>query len=299
MTSVIAVIFLIVCVSGLSYIVITEDLFLAREEVIGQRYPMVVVFWAWFFGGVWLATNRHRYLALFIMGSMFCLLSLTRAAYVQWILCGVVMLLAATKGSTGRKIGYFALIGIVALVLDAYIDFYQEILIDRFNFFSPDLATTDDSTRIRLAVWERLLGHLFDYPFHMIFGYGQMGASNLIFDYADYAGFTVLSSSAHSQYIDAVFRMGFPGLILEVLIGVTIAAVPLLRRDTPLQLRIVAACLAGQLGYGAFHESVRWHIFGITFWFFAGVISQHLERVSARAPEPDRAFRVAALRRSA
>jgi len=282
--SCVACLYFLACSSVLFYVLLTGDLYLARGDL-GQRFPLLVVFWAWYFGGIWLVSGNKKYLLTFLLGSVVCLLSLTRAAYLQWILSAIAMLFAVGTVKMFRGIASVAVLLIIAiLVFDPFNSLNSPIisvLSDRFYDFmlSDNLAESDSSTGFRLHVWERLIGYLFDNPIALIFGYGQVGPSYLPIGYIGDFGEAVTGTSAHSQYLDSLVRIGLPGLVLEL--GISFVAVfALFRGNTTVQIRIIAACLAGHLVFGAFHESVRWHVFGMVFWFFIGVIAQYLENRS-------------------
>jgi O-antigen ligase len=273
----VAGLYFLACSSVLLYVLFTGDLYLARGDL-GQRYPILVVFWAWYFGGFWLVTGNRKYFVVFLLGSVVCLLSLTRAAYMQWVVSAVALFIAAGfrpmfKGAVIVLIAS----GMTVLVADQYYDSAISTVVDRASEFL-DLANVvaiDSSASFRLHVWEGVVSHLLENPVALVFGYGQLGPSYLPIDFiGDFE--TVRGISAHSQYLDTLVRAGIPGLIIEL--GISLVAIfTLFRRNTPTQIKIIAACLVGYLVFGLFHESIRWPVFGIIFWFFVGVIAQHLE----------------------
>jgi O-antigen ligase/polysaccharide polymerase Wzy-like membrane protein len=271
--------FVLACISVFLYVLLTGDLYLARGEL-GQRFPLLVVFWAWLFGGLWLVTGNKRYLAAFLIGSMVCLISLTRAAYLQWAACAIAMLLAVgSKRVFKGVLGVAIVFGIAGAALAHFDDSVTAIVVDRFSdfMFSIDLADSDSSTSFRVGVWQGIFKLLLENPLALVFGYGQMGPSYLPIDFISDAGDIGRGTSAHSQYLDTLVRMGMPGLILEVSITVFVSSVLFVRSQPP-YIKIVSACLLGHLIFGIFHETLRWPVFGVLFWFFVGITSQSLER---------------------
>jgi len=272
--------FFLVCCSALVYILSSESLYQARE-IIGQRFPLLVVFWAWFFGGIWLITRQKRYFLVFLLGTLICILSLTRAAYLQWVACAIAMFFAVGARNMLKVTAYVAvMMTVVTSIAYSFYDSIVSTVTERLTdyLFYVDFAEGPYSPSDRFQVWAGIGRYLIENPLTLIVGYGQMGPSGFSLDFIDTYGEWIQSTNAHSQYLDTVVRMGIPGLVIELCINFVAVFVTLFRRGDPAYLKIVAACLVGHLVYGVFHESVRWQVFGMVFWFFIGIIARHSEK---------------------
>ncbi|THF57628.1 O-antigen ligase family protein [Pseudothauera rhizosphaerae] len=273
-------IFLATTISLILFFIFSGDLYLARQ-ITEQRMPLIIVFWSWTFGAIAIYLKKYFFIS-WALGTAVVLLSLTRAAYVAWfaVIFFLIPLLPIKKIATlfVTVIGFLAFMLLITLSQDGTI---AEQITSRFEeyFFSKDVIEKDYSANIRIEVWKGLLETLTQHPTAFFFGFGQLGPSYFPIDIIDPLGNVIPSTSAHSQFIDSIFRTGVIGLFIELLIfyQVTWRAARDLRMG--IILRAASAALGAALVYGVFHETLRWPVFGILFWYLSGCISRKLTEV--------------------
>lgn len=250
------------------------DLYLARGLLIGQRYPAIVVFWSWYFFIAWIISNDKFFFFAFILGSLLCLLSLTRASYIQWFFCFFLVLLSSKFKDKVKYLLYLVPILIVGYLISSNSVFFLSIF-ERFSeyLFSFDVVSTDTSAGSRVKIWSAILEYLKLNPFVVLFGTGQLGPSYLPLYITDELGEVLYGTSAHSQYLDTLVRAGVIGLFLELFFCLLVIISSFSMPKTREICHLLYIPMAGILIYGLFNESLRWQPLGALFYFFSGLIS--------------------------
>jgi hypothetical protein len=148
----------------------------------------------------------------------------------------------------------------------------------------------DESSIMRLMMWETLLSHVGQDAFSTIFGFGQLGPAYIGERMISPNGSVMERYSAHSEYLDQVIRGGVVLLAVYIVIlgavvfyGIRIARISLLVGPTYLG---VSVGLTGVIVYALFHESTRYPWFGILFWTLVGGLSSCIQRVDRQRVEP-------------
>lgn len=265
-------------ISLVFFFILSGDLYLARR-ITEQRMPLIIVFWAWTFGAIGICEKRYSYLFPWALGTIVVLLSLTRAAYVAWF--AVIFFLIPILPTKKIATLFLTVTGVLTFTLLITLsqdNAVAEQLISRFEdyLFSKDVVETDYSANVRVEVWKGLLETLLQHPTAFIFGFGQLGPSYFEINIVDPLGNVIPSTSAHSQYLDSIFRTGIVGLYLELLIFYQIVWKAARNPRISIALRSFSAALGAALVYGVFHETLRWPVFGILFWFLSGCISRKI-----------------------
>jgi O-antigen ligase len=276
-----------------------HDLFLARK-VIDQRIPMMIAFLGWAIGGLAFWTRRRILLLPWLFSLVVVILSLTRAAYVQWAFSGLLFYVVSFMRSRNRL--RFVTASLVVIAIFATFLAFSAVYLQQREGFSlstiqdraEQLVTvqktirTDESANTRLEIWRRLSRKLIEAPQHMVFGYGQLGPSFMSEQFATIAGNWVNVYNAHSQYLDTVIRTGLPGLLLELWLFAVVMLRPFrrlaLKPEHTAIFQLHSVALAGVVFYGMFHETLRWQMFGLYFWLYAGIVSAQLYPSVAPAP---------------
>ena len=264
----------------------TKDLMAARV-ILGQRLPLIVCFittLAMYY--IFSSGKKNRnYLYFFcLIGIVIIFLSLTRACYFQFFIGIFFIFFAILKGKKKSLIKKFflviALFVIGLFLLNSLNLFNIGTITNRLSgILGSDLMRQDASFSDRTTMWAGLLNSLTKQPLRIIFGYGQLGPS--------YVGPSVISAvtggiiqlySAHDEYLDILIRNGIIGLLIFLGIWVMVIykgffpdqGIPEDSKDFFIGHSIA---LLGVLGYGLFHETVRYPIFGMYFWFYLGIVS--------------------------
>ena len=261
--------------------ILLDDLYLARE-LIGQRVPLIIVFLAWALSAIFLVDKSDGNIVkivTFFSSSVLVALSLTRAAYIQWIFSLLIYLFIFKKDIV--KINFFLALMVILIMPSIWmaysIDFY-ELISERFNMLlNPvKLASGEESANIRILIWKSIINELSSDPFHLLFGYGQLGSSYMDISNSTLSGNYVGGTSAHSQYFDTLVRSGVVGMLFEILIFIYAIKRSIDLKEIssmPYFFGAHASALIGILFFGIFHETIRWQMFGFYFWFYAGLIA--------------------------
>ncbi len=263
-----------------------KDLMAARV-ILGQRIPMIITFIVTL-AIYYIFTSDKKtkaYLYLFCLtGIVLIFLSLTRACYFQFFI-GIFfiffIIFKTRKKSLIKKLIFVVTIFIIGFFLLSSLGVLNiESITTRLgNVLTLDSIRQDASFIDRVAIWGGLFGELSQDPTRIIFGYGQLGPS--------YVGAPIWSVvlkekielySAHNEYLDVLIRNGVVGLILYLVIwALVICGGFFPKREMPHDARTLfvghSIALLGVLGYGLFHETVRFPIFGMYFWFYLGIVS--------------------------
>lgn len=256
------------------------DLYQARQSI-GQRLPLVLVYLSWILCSGFLLrheASKYALLCIFALSTVVVALSLTRAAYIQWFVSLVFFLVICRVEINKKRLVVISFFVFVAVGWLAISSGFFELISDRiFGLFNPHVLEQQDiSVSIRTTIWKEVITELFNSPFHLIFGQGQLGSSYMDISFISALGFGVENTSAHSQYLDVIVRSGVVGLVFELLIIFTAIYRSLKLRKLgifPSFFGGNAIALIGILAYGVFHESLRWQMFGFIFWFYLGVVS--------------------------
>lgn len=272
-----------------------HDLYLARHTM-EQRLPMMITFIAWSICalGFWEYSNRVLLIVLWIISTIIILLSLTRAAYIQWIISGI-MFVAITFYRGGFKISFlirmlavfFVIIGFfvtAAIFMKSKGVVEPTVIVERIEQLITPRTTldTDESASVRTEIWRQLSEKIKESPVHFAIGYGQLGPSYIGETFTSLSGLPISSYSAHSQYLDTLVRAGIVGLVVEILFYGIVIIIPFIKRPLdPQSQDFFLAHSIGLLGvafYAFFHETLRWQMFGFYFWLYAGMLSSQFSR---------------------
>jgi hypothetical protein len=204
------------------------------------------------------------------------LLSLTRAAYLAWF-AGALLCLPFIKFNKSLLIWLFGLLVLMPsfiLLLGGDSLFITQIL-DRFNqyLFSSNVIESDISANTRIQIWTELFKIIFNDPLSMLIGNGQLGPSYFPIGITDLSGEFTDSTSAHSQYIDSIFRVGFIGVILEMSLLYIVCIKSRIHIRLDIIIKIMASATGIPMIFGFFNETLRWPVFSNLFWFTAGLVS--------------------------
>ena len=177
-------------------------------------------------------------------------LTFSRASIVALLASGLLLwgyLVVTGRFGIGASLRLIA--GAIAAALfaailarDFYVlyDFFFERLIERFFLTdSAVILSSETSEGTRLEIWAAILDHTLASP---LWGSGYLGTWSLK---------GIVAGSAHSQYMDVLFRVGFlgAGLWVAILFG---AMRNLYHRHQDLFWGVVAV-----LVYGLFHETFK------------------------------------------
>jgi len=264
----------------------TKDLMSARV-ILGQRLPLIVCFittLAMYY--IFSSGKKNRnYLYFFCLtGIILVALSLTRACYFQLFIGFLFIfftILKRKKKSSIKKLFFVIALFIIGLFLLSSLNLFNIATVMHRLGSTLDLSLIhqDSSFADRTTMWAGLLNSLIKQPLRIIFGYGQLGPS--------YVGPSVISAvtggiiqlySAHNEYLDILIRNGIIGLLIFLGIWVMVIykgffpdqGIP---EDSKNFFIGHSIALLGVLGYGLFHETVRYPIFGMYFWFYLGIVS--------------------------
>lgn len=268
--------------------------------VMSQRIPMIICFVAIIAGSLAILGYRMKIylLCLWIFGSVLIILSLTRAVYIQWLVSSIIIFfLLIKRGSIPRLVAvalslllFFLLSPYVPLVPGHHIERIFERAatvytnIDLFGRSTDGvdsvMVSIDESSSLRILMWRALLDKLSENPLRWLVGFGQLGASYVGPSLVSEAGVYVPNYSAHSEYVDVLIRAGGVGLVLIVVILSTVIFRGFCvsgRSEVVGKICFAhSIALVGVAFYGLFHEYLRYPIFGMYFWLYAGIVSSLL-----------------------
>ena len=278
----------------------TGDLFVARE-ILRQRLPMIIGFIIIVAMYYVLNCSESKRVRIFlycfcITGIILILLSLTRAVYLQLIIGVFLIIFMVFKSKKNFLIkktlwGITIFVAVIFLINSLGLFNFETVKVRFGDLLRSDLYQQDVSASDRFTVWTGLLNNLSQQPLRLILGYGQLGPS--------YVGPEVVSPitgrhlqlySAHSEHLDVLIRNGIVGLLIFLGIWIMVIYKGFLpNRELPREAKILFAghsiALLGVLGYGFFHETVRFPIFGMYFWFYLGIVSAILYSKKEAPPE--------------
>jgi O-antigen ligase len=271
------------------------DLFLAREAI-GQRMPLMICYMTiiCFVYALFRKQTRFRLYALAVLGLIVVLLSLTRAAYIQLFISGV-MIFCYISPRNRVRIGALAVLLAISYVVYAQYDKQAgmqsvETVTQRLTNITQvtESVESDASGGFRIAMWRAIIAKLSENPVRWLVGFGSLGPSSVI-DSVDYSFGTTAGSSAHSQYLDILVREGVAGLLLFGIICLKMIRLGLAKARWPDgEVRYIvfahAVAMAGVMAYGFFHETVRYPIFGVFFWIYAGSLGSLQATTTDKSP---------------
>jgi len=269
----------------ISYVKLLPNIYLARE-LIGQRIPMMIMLISNVLFIYWYMYRRKDLFLLIssLLGLVLVFISLTRAAYIQ----GAFSLLSfAIYVFKKKHIKILPILAISVFIFASLFFCYSLltdqlgvdplILFDRIQQILHPSETTqnDESANVRVSIWIHLLTSLFEHPLGPIFGYGQLGPSYISETFTSLNGEIISNYSAHNQYLDTIIRSGFVGLVLELWIfcKIIIDSISFRPQESQYFFKAVGLSLLGVAFYSIFHESFRYHMFSVFFWFYAGLLA--------------------------
>lgn len=259
----------------------------ASRTVLTQRMPVMICLVAIVCGVIALRGGRPRLLFLLValLGTVLVALSLTRAAYLQWLVSlGAFFALSFRKFTWKQRTA-----AVLILVALAGVSVGMLAVLNGLEQISMRVSTTnsnvDESASVRVTIWKNLYRRMEGDPLRFIGGFGQLGATYISTPFVSDAGIWIQDYSAHSEYMDIFVRAGIVGLLLILMIFLRIIFIGLYRNPgggLGAFHFAHAVALCGAIFYGIFQESLRYPIFGLYFWFYAGTVSAML----LRAPSP-------------
>jgi O-antigen ligase len=272
---------------GFFFVYYMADLYTARQ-ITAQRIPMMLTFIAWAIcaPALWEPRRQKLRVFLWLLAIVVIALSLTRASYLQWAVSAVVFLgISLLRGWLAWKptllaAGLMLGAGITGLTMWKAEDGEVNLIVQRASQLLTVRETLagDESASSRAEIWRRLGDNLKAHPYHLLFGYGQLGPSAYIGGtFMSVSGEFVKAYNAHNQHLDTLVRAGLFGALLEMLIFAMVTVKPLraIPGQNPGIFQAHSAALFGVFVYGMFHETIRWQMFGLYFWLYAGMVSYH------------------------
>lgn len=268
------------------YVKMMPNLYMARE-LIGQRIPTVVALISCVLLFMWIISKprQTKYLIVSSLGFLLVILSLTRAVYIQIAFSFIALIFWMYKNNQIKIKTIIATFSIVAIfAVSGYTFFVQRydvdpfLLLDRVDqiFHPSETTANDESANVRVTIWADLGKKLIEYPPGLFFGFGQLGPSYIGDKFTSLSGEAISSYSAHNQYLDTLIRSGVIGLLIEALILVNVLSASF-KNDTTLAGEFFIAfglAIFGVIFYGFFHETLRYHMYSVCFWFYAGFLSR-------------------------
>ncbi len=271
------------------------DLYASRE-VMFQRIPMVIGFSSAlaFFYGIGSRPPRLYPLMVFVLGTTLVGLSFTRAVYMQVLASTLAAIIVVKRYHVVRGIAIVAVI-LFVLIAAAVPSAWEGMgaiagrMRTASNAFVSVVQSGDDvesvgpdeSSSLRLLIWRELFQRILDNPLRLLTGFGQLGPSYIGGELVSNAGAAVSKYSAHSDYIDVLVRAGLVGswLLLTVWWTVVRHGFRLWSHDRASNILFAAHSVAlfGVAVCSFFHESTRYPLFGMYFWFYAGFVSSHID----------------------
>lgn len=230
-----------------------------------SRYPVVLIMLA----GVALArsqlasrrlsrTAAHLAAALFAASAVF---SLTRGAWVGLLFA---IFIYAIYRLPGWKMCLAATCLVIAFSTGT--DLQRRSLI----LFTPH-GTLESSSAVRVAIWKKAYFAMLQSP---AFGYGQQGTGVVLGDIETDLE-VVTGAAAHNDFVDMAIRTGLPGLAIYFFIALALFRYGLHASRNPhtYPSAYVVVGLMGALGYGFFHELLRFPLSGALFWYLTGSLA--------------------------
>lgn len=267
------------------YVKLMPNLYMARE-LIGQRIPTVVALISCVLFFMWVISKPRQplYFIVSSLGYLLVILSLTRAVYIQIAFSFVALVFWMYKNNqikirtiiaTFTVVAFFAVSGYTFFVQRYDVDPF--LLLDRVDqiFHPSETTANDESANVRVTIWADLGKKLIEYPPGLLFGFGQLGPSYIGDKFTSLSGEAISTYSAHNQYLDTLIRSGVIGLLIEVLILINVVSSSFKNYNTLTEEFFIAFGLAifGVIFYGFFHETLRYHMYSVCFWFYAGFLS--------------------------
>jgi O-antigen ligase len=247
----------------------------AKDVVGGQRFGFIyiVAFWVLVLArprlllALWL-----KYLAtgLVLIGLM---LSFSRASVVALLasagLYAVWSVYRGARVSIGRGLRNLFVAAMATAISLTLLDAFFPVIIDFFEVrlvafladsdsLQGNLADADTSEGTRIFIWRHILDYVIDNP---LTGSGFLGVWILrLFD--------DMSGSAHNQYLDVLFRVGFVGFFLYFILLYRTARLLAYRH------RGLFWGFVGVLVYGLFHETFKESHGAFVLAFLFGLLAQ-------------------------
>jgi O-antigen ligase len=287
------------------------DLYVARQGI-NQRIPMMIGFLAWAICAqvFWDFRGRYMLLAVWLGSMLIVALSLTRGAYFQCFVSGVAFIAISIFRNPKNRIRHlwrWAVTGLVGCLLlvglaarsepDSSFGGTITVIVNRAGQLLAlrEQINTDESANGRVEIWTRLMRRLEMSPVQMVIGFGQLGPSAYLGGkFIDMSGVVTNEYNAHNQYLDTLVRSGIVGLLLECALLAAIIVKPFRNASGSIHLQFFkthSVALIGVLVYGMFHETLRFQMFGLYFWLYAGIVSRELySQKGSRAPFGDRSY---------
>jgi len=267
------------------YISLGLDNFMAARVILHQRLPLLICFVitvGLYYSFVTYNKKLRFYLyGFYFTGGILILFSLTRASYLQLII-GIVSIFLFSKKEKKLVIIKLSIMFIVCVFfLSSSLNLINtKNITKRFNDILnySSIGRYDASAANRLIMWAELEKKLTQQPLRLIIGYGQLGPSYVGNPTKSFTGSSLKLYSAHNEYLDMLIRNGVLGLFIFALIYfMAIYSGFKIKRRLSEEVRNFfighSFGLLGVLVYGFFHETIRYFIFGMYFWFYLGIVS--------------------------
>jgi len=260
------------------------------RKILLQRFPMLFAFMSWVsIAMTFVSAKKYRFICigLWCVFSIIVALSLTRAAYLQWLVSAMFFIIYFFNRSYFNVRNRFYLItSIFALAMIVMLFLFKNnvsTVTDRaFMIFEFDALTNEDySANLRLKIWGAILNNLLNNPFHLFFGYGQLGSSFIKYEFVSILNETMSATSAHSQYLDTLVRSGLIGFFLEIYVMLFVIVKSLsikVNENYALIFKGHGVALIGVMAFSIFNETMRWQIYGFYFWIYSGILSSYLSK---------------------
>ncbi len=246
-----------------------------------DRYPVVLIMVAFIALSLRSAAGNGHWNRVMLVTSLICgAVTVYSVARGAWVGLAVAVLVASAYRLPGWRTLVVAVVG-MAIVGSMYTD-----LPARVNLLFSEAARygrLENSTAIRVAIWEKSREAILLSP---LFGYGQQG-TGVILGEVETAQDTESGVAAHDDYIDMMVRTGLPGLLMYAAIVVALFRYGWWQASARNhRSAYLVAGLMGGLGYGLFHELLRYPDAAALFWYLAGSLAHEQAVTSVARPHP-------------
>jgi O-antigen ligase len=243
-----------------------QDIEIIKNTVGSQRFGFIyiIAFYSLLLGAMDKFFNKYiKYVMIFII-IVGCLFTFSRTVYVSLVFSFIIYLikLLIFENRYSHFIKYIFIISISFFILYLSIPSVELFVENRIinilgnaGVLEKHLNNKNTSEGFRFFLWSHIIDYVLDRP---LTGSGFIGVWNDI-------GF---SGSAHSQYFDVFYRVGFAGFLLYLYI-----ILKLLKQTYWLYPHYFFG-LIGILVYGIFHETFKESQGAFVLAFMLGIVQQ-------------------------